>query len=65
MGSTIPPFDDAPASPESRLARSYVLLREKADLTADQQERQALIDEAESLSTRAAEVRTKPGPPNG
>ena len=42
------------------------LLREKAELTADQQERQALIDEAEKLSKRAGEVRPKmmfPPPP--
>lgn len=41
------------------------LLREKAKLTADQQERKALIDEAERLSEQASRLRTKPGPPNG
>jgi TonB family protein len=40
------------------------LLREKAELTTDQQERQALIDEAERLSKRAGEVRAKTGMPN-
>lgn len=39
------------------------LLREKAELTADQQERQALIDEAEKLGKRAGEVRPKTGMP--
>lgn len=41
------------------LSGKSLLLREKAELTADQQERQALIDEAERLSKRAAEVRPK------
>jgi TonB family protein len=39
------------------------LLREKAELTDDQTERQALLDEAETLSKRAGEVRPKPGMP--
>jgi TonB family protein len=39
------------------------LLREKAELTADQQEKQKLIDEAERFRKRAAEVPTRPGFP--
>lgn len=50
------------ASPEVRLARSYVLLGLGHD---GEEERKALLDEAERLSQRAGEVRPKTWLPNG
>ncbi|HEX5717110.1 MAG TPA: hypothetical protein VF179_13180, partial [Thermoanaerobaculia bacterium] len=41
------------------------LLREKAKLAAGEQERKALIEEADRLREQANRLRTKPGLPNG
>ncbi len=47
------------------IAAKSGLLREKAKLATGEQERKALLDEADRLSELASRLRTKPGPPNG
>lgn len=47
------------------ISSKSALLRDRAELADGEEERKALLDEAERLSEQANRLRTKPGPPNG
>lgn len=47
------------------ISSKSALLRDRAELADDEEERKALLDEAERLNEQANRMRTKPGPPNG